>query len=347
MDETHLSVFHSALNRAHGTHSRNSISSICFQLVFFFLSHARDCTTFTLHDLTDVYVERVTAHRIKIIDHSCFHNRWPTSKTKLKWKHLWEGGPWCFGGPMQLAYSVARIGSGSWFPLSSDTAMTNSSQYTAKTLWTIFCHQDSHLPFAPGHGQLPSSCGPPRHQGTRDFCLGGRRVSAAEAGAGAGAAFREGDVVSGSLCLQSPVMTLTWSQSPHYWSPAPVSTHQLATLPLSLHSSHYQIVRCTVHQTLCALTCVYLPFQTPDDLLAILPMKLLHCSWFPLSSDPATNLTCHLLLSTWSQFLAINHPVILLACCVLPCLRQFYWFIQGCAVLLRLHLWLIYLPEQK
>ncbi len=43
------------------------------------------------------YVERVRAHNIKIIDNSCFHNHWPTSKTKLKWKHLWEQGvPWCF-----------------------------------------------------------------------------------------------------------------------------------------------------------------------------------------------------------------------------------------------------------
>ncbi len=38
-----------------------------FQLVFF--SQTRDCMTFTLHDLTDFYVERVTAHRIKINDH--------------------------------------------------------------------------------------------------------------------------------------------------------------------------------------------------------------------------------------------------------------------------------------
>ncbi len=30
------------------------------------------------------YIERVRAHRIKIIDNSCFHNRWPTSKTKQK-----------------------------------------------------------------------------------------------------------------------------------------------------------------------------------------------------------------------------------------------------------------------
>ncbi len=48
--------------------------SLCFQLVFFFF----DCTIFTLHSLTDFYVERV------INDHSCFHNLWPNSKTKLK-----------------------------------------------------------------------------------------------------------------------------------------------------------------------------------------------------------------------------------------------------------------------
>ncbi len=32
--------------------------------------------TFTLHDFTDFYVERVTAHRIKINGYSCFHNFW-------------------------------------------------------------------------------------------------------------------------------------------------------------------------------------------------------------------------------------------------------------------------------
>ncbi len=41
---------------------------------FFFFPQTRDCTTFTLHYLTDFYVDRVTAHRIKINDHSCFHN---------------------------------------------------------------------------------------------------------------------------------------------------------------------------------------------------------------------------------------------------------------------------------
>ncbi len=81
MDATYLSVFHTVSNRAHG--KRSSL-----QLVFF--SRARD-SPFTLHDLTDFYVERVTAHP---------HNLWPNSKTKLKLKHLWEqGGPLVFRGP--------------------------------------------------------------------------------------------------------------------------------------------------------------------------------------------------------------------------------------------------------
>ncbi len=112
VDEMYLSVFHSVSNRAHGMHSRNSVSSAArytFNSFFFFLSQTRDCTTFTLHDLTDFYIERVTAHRIKRNDHSCFHNSWPNSKTKLQLKHLWEqGAPWCFGGPTQLAYSAYR-----------------------------------------------------------------------------------------------------------------------------------------------------------------------------------------------------------------------------------------------
>ncbi len=90
MDETYLSVFHSVSNRAHGKRSRNSLfhGSYAFNSFFFFFSQTGDCTTFTLHDLTDFYVERVTAHRIKINYHSCFHNSWPNSKTKLKLKHL-------------------------------------------------------------------------------------------------------------------------------------------------------------------------------------------------------------------------------------------------------------------
>ncbi len=79
---------------------------IRFQLVFFVSTRARDCTTFMLHDLTDFYTERVTAHCIKINDHLCFHKRWP--KTKLQLKHLWKQGvPLVFQGPC-AAYSAFR-----------------------------------------------------------------------------------------------------------------------------------------------------------------------------------------------------------------------------------------------
>ncbi len=64
---------------------------------YLFFFQTRDCMTSTLQDF---YIESVTAHRIKINDHSCFHNSWPNSKSKLKWKHLWEqGGPLVFRGP--------------------------------------------------------------------------------------------------------------------------------------------------------------------------------------------------------------------------------------------------------
>ncbi len=82
MDETHLSVFHSVSNRARGRRSRNSISSrYALNSFFFFFFQTRDYTTFTLQDF---YIESVTAHRIKINDHSCIHNSWPNSKSKLK-----------------------------------------------------------------------------------------------------------------------------------------------------------------------------------------------------------------------------------------------------------------------
>ncbi len=115
MDEAHLSVFHSVSNRDHGKRSRNSISSAArYAFNSFFLVRARDCTTFTLHDLADFYVESATAHSIKRNDHSCFHNRWPNSKTKLKWKHLWEqgGSPGVSGALRSLRIlRIGRIGS--------------------------------------------------------------------------------------------------------------------------------------------------------------------------------------------------------------------------------------------
>ncbi len=79
MNATHLSVFHS---------KRSSLPHLRMLSTNYFFSRARDCTIFTLHSLTDFYIERVTAHLIKIYDYSCFHNLWPNSKTKLKLKHL-------------------------------------------------------------------------------------------------------------------------------------------------------------------------------------------------------------------------------------------------------------------
>ncbi len=73
----------------------------------------RDCMTFTLHSLTDFYVERVTAHRIQIYDHSCFHNLWPNSKTKQIKTSLGARRPLVFRALRSLLIlRVGRIGSG-------------------------------------------------------------------------------------------------------------------------------------------------------------------------------------------------------------------------------------------
>ncbi len=65
MKLTHLSVFHSVSNRAHGKRSRNSVSSAArYAFNSFFLSQASNCTTSTLHEFTNFYVERVTAHKL-------------------------------------------------------------------------------------------------------------------------------------------------------------------------------------------------------------------------------------------------------------------------------------------
>ncbi len=72
--------------------------SVSFQIFFFWASHLYLYSAFNntncnkaLHNikigksardwyLRRFYVERVTAHRIKINDRSCFHNLWPNSK---------------------------------------------------------------------------------------------------------------------------------------------------------------------------------------------------------------------------------------------------------------------------
>ncbi len=52
LDQMYLSVFHSVSNRAHGKRSV-SPSRLGMLSTLFFLVRARDCTTFTLHDLAD------------------------------------------------------------------------------------------------------------------------------------------------------------------------------------------------------------------------------------------------------------------------------------------------------
>ncbi len=63
-----------------GARKQNRLESRSWKALSTHFSQTRDCTTFTLQDF---YIESVTAHRIKINDHSCFHNSWPNSKTKL------------------------------------------------------------------------------------------------------------------------------------------------------------------------------------------------------------------------------------------------------------------------
>ncbi len=66
MNETHLSVFYTVSNRACRKRSTNSVSSAArYAFNSLFYSRARDFTTFTLHDLTDFYIER-RQHRITI-----------------------------------------------------------------------------------------------------------------------------------------------------------------------------------------------------------------------------------------------------------------------------------------
>ncbi len=100
-------MFHSISNRARGKRlSLPRLRTVSTQ--------ARNCTTFTLHDLTDCYVERVTVHRIKINDPSCFHNLWPLqNKTKIKPSLGTRGPPGVSGAIRSLRIlHIGRISSG-------------------------------------------------------------------------------------------------------------------------------------------------------------------------------------------------------------------------------------------
>ncbi len=124
MNETHLSVFHYVSNHARRKRSRNTaryaFNSVCS-------SWARDFTTFTLHDLTDFYVERATAPHFNKLAFM-FHSRWPNSETKLKWNPLESP----LRGPSQLAlYREDRL----W----SHTIIPPPANFTVSTMQSGRC----------------------------------------------------------------------------------------------------------------------------------------------------------------------------------------------------------------
>ncbi len=105
-DQTHLSVFHSV------SIAESARETYFPQLSTLFFYLMQETVRRSRYVWLTFYVEKVRAHRIKIIDHSCFHNRWSTAKTKLKWKPLWEqGGPPGVWGPTQLILRIGWIGS--------------------------------------------------------------------------------------------------------------------------------------------------------------------------------------------------------------------------------------------
>ncbi len=73
----------------------------------FSFSWARDCTTFTLHDLTDFYVERLTAHRI---------NNHSLAKLKNEIKIKTSRGPLWYFGPYAACVFCVWGGSALFIP---------------------------------------------------------------------------------------------------------------------------------------------------------------------------------------------------------------------------------------
>ncbi len=108
-------MFHSTPNRARGKCSRNSISyAALYAFNKFLKSGTRDFTTFTLHDLTDFYVERATApHYNKLITHVFIAAGQIQNKTKIK-TYLRARDPPGFSGALRSLriLRLGRIGSG-------------------------------------------------------------------------------------------------------------------------------------------------------------------------------------------------------------------------------------------
>ncbi len=100
-------------------------STRCFSLEQEILWHSR-------YMIWLIFMLKGRQHRITINYHSCFHSRWPNSKTKLKWNHLWEQGT--------HSLRILRIGM-----IGSDSITTTPNTYcitltsTKNTLPTTYC----------------------------------------------------------------------------------------------------------------------------------------------------------------------------------------------------------------
>ncbi len=106
-NETHLSVFYPALNRARGKHLRNSICSVSrYAFNSLFSSRARDCTTFTLHDLTDFLRRNGDSAALKLIIIHFFIAAGQI-QNKIKTSLRARGAP-AVSGALQLAYSAYK-----------------------------------------------------------------------------------------------------------------------------------------------------------------------------------------------------------------------------------------------
>ncbi len=75
----------SILNRAHGKRLRNGVSSAAWYDLNTFFGLEQDTVLHSRYMISQILRRKDdTPHRIKINEHSCFHNHWPNSKTKLK-----------------------------------------------------------------------------------------------------------------------------------------------------------------------------------------------------------------------------------------------------------------------
>ncbi len=180
--------------------------------------------------------------------------------------------------------------------------------------------------------RLHPDCPAPRGRGRPR-----RRSRASGAAPGGGGNVRDSTL---SQSPQSPATTLTRSQSPEYWSPAPAACNQALHI-YTLHSdTHRPVYRSPTWTSLTILTFMCFPSDPPDFLLFLL--KFLCNPDPPAKNDTsvipdknqrtATSVTTHLITVSTHSF---NQPVNTLPLYSLTlCLRPVLW-----------HLYNLSLPE--